>query len=134
MAFEVDLREYNKFIAKLKRAAKFQKNVRDSMGTASKMIVDYSKKNHIFVSRSGNLERSVFHKESGNAKPQSYIFAEADYSGWIWYGKRKTTLGNTAMWNNGKGDPFILNAYDSQIDEYIEILNKELTKDIQGDL
>jgi hypothetical protein len=98
---------------------------------ASNIIVRQAKQNHIFTSRSFTLENSIFTEIDGNSIE---IFVPSrgplgvPYVPWIYFGSRPNPSGGADItWNNGAGDPFIDNAFDTKKAAFVRSFRRTLT-------
>lgn len=130
----VDVRELKRLADKLGDTSKLKRAAENALSNASSMVADYAKTNHIFTSRTFKLENSIFVNVKGLS---SDIFTPIDgqlgtaYAGWIYNGTRTTPLGNTAKWNNGKGDQYIEKAYTKNQKKFLEIMQNDIVEQIE---
>jgi len=110
-----------------------------ALHNASQVVIDgvVGGGNHIFKNQKHILEKSVDSNVKGLS---SEIFTPIDgnlgipYAGWINEGKRKTKTGKTAIWNNGKGDPYIENSFKRNSKNFLKTMHDDLTEAIQDSL
>ena len=104
--------------------------------SASSIIIEQSKKNHIHTRRSGVLETSPDAEASGNSVtigvPTSGSLG-VSYARWIYTGVRKNKEGKVvARWNGGKGDPFIRQAYKDKRPLFLKKHKTSLIEQLQA--
>lgn len=134
MTIRIDAHELDELVANLRDGRKLAKVAENALFNASQVIATSAKKKHLFISRSFKLENSIFTEVKGL---KSEIFVPIDgslgvaYAGWINAGERTTSTGGTAIWNNGKGDPFIEKAFIRDEKKFIKTFQDDLVEGIE---
>ena len=134
MTVKIDAHELDELVRNLRDPKKLAKVTENSLFNASQVIATSAKKKHFFTSRSFKLENSIFTDVKGL---KSEIFVPIDgplgvaYAGWINEGSRRTSTGKTAIWNNGKGDPFIEKAFIRDEKKFIKTFQDDLVEGIE---
>jgi hypothetical protein len=103
-----------------------------ALATAASIIITQSKQVHVHERQEGILESSPEIEVKGNSL-SIFIPTEGPagviYGPWVYLGSRPDPrTGNTIYWNDGKGDPFIFEAYKTKRSEFLKKYRKTLVE------
>jgi len=120
MPIKIDSSELEALIAKMKDTSLLKRASSNALYNASAELASYSKKNHIFKTRTSKLENSIEVDVRGLSSSIFVDSAKVNYATYIYEGTGRI-----------KAEPWIENNYKKRFKQFQDTFADELTEQIQ---
>lgn len=150
---DIDTSELERLSNRLEDTQSITKGIENALFNASSVVSNHAKKDHLFKTRTGLLENSIFTEVTGLV---SEIFVSTDkvkYAEYIYFGtglfgpKKKKIVPKTADVLAFKvggaqffaksvdgivAEPFIDDAYNDNEQEFLKVFGEEIAEELEG--